>query len=935
MGPVRRRCNLINSLCALVTIFLVLAIAGCGSSNTTTPKTLMSVAATPATATLAVGTTQKFGVMGTFSDGSTGDVSSNATWASKSTAVATISTTGLATAVAIGSTTVTATVNGETATATLTVTAAAPTLVSIAVTPSTPGIAPATTLKFYATGTYSDGSAKDVTSTVTWTSSNTTVATIIATGTTAGLATGVAVGSTTITATLGAVSGNTTMQVAVPATLLSITLTPTTPTTVTGATLQFTVTGNYSDGTIKDVTSSAAWTSSNTSVATINASGLATPVAAGSTTVTAVVGNLSQGTVMTVKALSSLAVTPNSAKFGAGTTQQFTATATFTDSTKGDVSNTSTWTIANTAVATVNSTGLVTGVASGPATVITASLGGKTATATFTITSDVLTWHFDTARTGNNSQEAWLTPASVSAQTFGKLFSYQTDGYIYGEPVLKSGVTINGAVHNVVYVATENDSVYAFDADNFGTGAPLWMKSLLQTGETPLTNGPVQPVEGITSTPVIDSTTNTIYVVSSQTSAAAGGGFFRLHALDITTGAEKFGGPVKLNVSVPATNSDSSGGVQTLTTSCIQRAALLEANGNIYMGFASCHSGWLVAYSASTLAQVGVFNASVTLNGEGPYASAGGIWMGAGGPVADSAGNVYVTTGNGPWNGTDAWGDSFLKFPPTPVKGANGTMQPTDWFTPSIYQYMDCQDSDLAAGGLLLMPNANQLVAGGKTGTIYVVNSANLGKETANDSGVTQEQVWGAGLTNGGTYQSSCPDVNGTTYTANITSYEIFGTSAYYNNNVYLGVTPTNVNIPAGVRQFTVSSSGMLAPATGNPSLPAQNQGTRGTSPFISSNGATDGIVWMIDQGYPIQNTNKEPGTGVSSPPTNATLYAYKADQFPTELYDSSMNAADTPGYGIKFSSPVVANGKVYISTAHDLNTVANPKGELDVYGLK
>jgi hypothetical protein len=471
--------------------------------------------------------------------------------------------------------------------------------------------------------------------------------------------------------------------------------------------------------------------------------------------------------------------------------------------------------------------------------------------------------------------------------------------------------------------------VYAFDADNYGTGAPLWQVSLLQSGETPLATGPIKPYEGVTSTPVIDPNTNTIYVVSSQNKVNVAG-FFRLHALDITTGAEKFGGPVQIIASVAATNSDSVNGVQTLNTSCIQRAALLLANGNIYMGFASCHSGWLVAYSASTLAPVGVFNASVTLNGEGPYASAGGIWMGGGGPVADSTGNVYVSTGNGPWNGTDAWADSFLKFGPTPVAGANGTMQPIDYFTPSIYQYMDCQDSDLAAGGVLLIPGSNQLLGGGKTGTMFLVNSGNLGKESATDAGVTKEQVWGAGLTNGGTYPSSCLDSNGTTDTAQTTSYEIFGTAAYYNNSVYLGVTPTSSTSPGGVRQF---DSATLTPSA--MTQPTINQGTRGTSPFISSSGTTNGIVWMIDQGYPIQNTNKEPGTGLTSPPTNATLYAYKADQFPTEIYDSSQNSGDKPGYGIKFTSPVEANGKVYISTAHDLSTAANPKGELDVYGLK
>ena len=724
-----------------------------------------------------------------------------------------------------------------------------------------------------------------------------------------------------------------------PKTLKTISASPSTASIAIGGTQQLTAMATYSDGSTGNVGTTATWTSANTAVATINSSGLATAVAAGSSAITATLSGVSGTATLTVatvaRVLKSIAVTPASASITMGLTQQFTATGTYTDGSTGDVGATATWSIANQAVATVNTAGLVSGIAAGSST-LSANIGGVTGSAPFSVTvaaasaASVLTWHFDNNRTGLNSTETSLTPANVSSQTFGKLFSYQVDGYMYAEPVLKSNVTIGGKVHNVVYVSTENDSVYAFDADSYGTGAPLWQVSLLLTGETPLTNGPIKPVEGVTSTPVIDPSTNTIYVVSSQTSSSSGS-TFRLHALDIATGAEKFGGPAQLNVSAAATNGDSQGGVQILTTSCIQRAALLLANGNIYMGFASCHSGWLVAYSASTLAQAGVFNASTILNGEGPYASAGGIWMGAGGPVADSAGNVYVTTGNGPWNGTNAWGDSFLKFPPTPTAGANGTMQPIDYFTPSIYQYMDCQDSDLAAGGLLLIPGSNQLLGGGKTGTMFLVNSGTLGHESATDAGVTKEQVWGAGLPNGGTYTSiPCLDVNGTSYTAQIASYEIFGTPAYYNNSVYLGVTPTSSTAPGGVRQF---DSGTLTPSA--MTQPTINQGTRGTSPFISSSGTTNGIVWMIDQGYPIQNTNKEPGTGTASPPTNATLYAYNADQFPTELYDSSKNLGDTPGYGIKFSSPIVANGKVYISTAHDLVTVTNPHGEIDVYGLK
>jgi hypothetical protein len=526
-------------------------------------------------------------------------------------------------------------------------------------------------------------------------------------------------------------------------------------------------------------------------------------------------------------------------------------------------------------------------------------------------TASVTTWHYDKNRSGNNPDETSLTPSNVNSQSFGKLFSYLVDGYVYGEPLLVSNLTINGAKHNVVYVATENDSVYAFDADSYGSGTPLWETSLLRSGESPITTGPIQPVEGVTSTPVIDPSTNTIYIVSAQ-QVGGSAATFRLNALDITTGAQKFGGPVTIQASVPGTNQDSVNGVVSLTTACIQRAALLLANGNVYMGFGGCHSGWLLAYSASTLAQVGVFNASPNVNGEGTYASAGGVWMGSGGPVADSSGNVYITTGNGPWDGRTAYGDSVLKFGPA--------LKLKDYFTPDDYQFMDCSDSDLAAGGLLLIPGTNELLAGGKSGKLYLVNSTSMGHEQANDAGATQTLWYESDLWS--PYSASCTDSSGT-HTTDINSYEIFGTSAYYNNYVYLGITPTAADITAGVRQFEYS--GTLTP--GAYTSPSIQENTRGTTPFISSHGTQDGIVWMIDTGQPIQN-------GVTTP-SSAKLRAYDAAEFPNELYNSSQNSADTPGYGIKFTSPVVANGKVYISTGHDLSTATNPQGEIDVYGLK
>lgn len=720
-------------------------------------------------------------------------------------------------------------------------------------------------------------------------------------------------------------------------TLASVSVTSPTPSVVVGATRQFTATATYSDSSTANVSSTATWTVATQAFATINSSGLATGVAAGSTMVTASLSGISGSESLTVTAttatLTSISVLPATASVVVDTTQQFTATATYSDASTANVSSTASWAATTPAVATISSTGLATG-ATVDSTTVTASLSGITGNASLTVMpgTNVAMWHFDAQRTGLNPTEASLTPANVAPATFGKLFSYLLDGYEYGQPLLVSHVTIAGSAHNVVFAATEKDSVYAFDADNYGAGTPLWRTPLLQSGETPMTDGPIQPFQGITSTPVIDLTSNTMYVVSTQAQTAASTSTFRLNALDITTGKQKFGGPVTILASVPGTNSDSIGGVDTLKTSCVQRAALLLANATVYIGFGGCHSGWLLAYGAQSLAQTGVFNASPNLNGEGPYASAGGVWMGGGGPAADANGNVYITTGNGPWDGMTAWGDSVLKFPNdgtlgTPAtQGASG--EPLDYFTPNDYRYMNCRDADLAAGGLLVIPGSTQALAAGKTGKLYLVNTTNLGHETASDTGATQT-VPGV-LAGFPPYSQSCTDVPGypgaNTWTTNVNSYEFFSTASYFNQSVYVGITPTATSIPVGIVQFDYSTT--LTP--GLMSSPNMQLGSNGTTTFISANGTADGVLWIVDHGNPIQNQNP-----TLTAPTTATLRAYDPNNLTNELYNSGINTGDAPGYGIKFTSPIVANGKVYIGTAHDLATVTNPQGELDVYGSK
>ena len=694
-------------------------------------------------------------------------------------------------------------------------------------------------------------------------------------------------------------------------TLTSISVSPSTLPLSTGASQQLTATATYSDGSTANVTTAAKWTTSNAGIATVNSAGMVTAVAGGSVSIVAAdsgkTGTASVS-VATVVTQVSLTVSPTSGALIAGSTQQLSATANFSDGSQTDVTSSATWTTSNGTAATVNA-GTITAIASGTAT-LTAASGGMSGSATITVGANVATWHNDNQRSGLNAAEGILTPQNVTSATFGKLFSYTVDGYIYGQPLLVSNLTVNGALHNVVFVATETDNVYAFDASNFTSNAPLWQVSLLQPGESLITNASIQPSIGVTSTPAIDLTTNTMYVVSTQTSPATSG-TFRLHALDITTGQEKFGGPVPVQAQVPGTNSDSINGIVYLTTSCIQRPALLLANGSLFIGFGSCHSGWLLSYSAQTLTQTGVFNASPNLNGEGSFGGAGGVWMGGGGPVADDLGNIYITTGNGPYDGKTAFGDSILKF--------DSTLHLLDHFTPYDYQYMDCSDKDLAAGGLLLIPGSTEVLAGGKSGKLYLANTAGLGGMQANDAGATQTLWFESDLIP--PYSTSCTDSSGT-WTTDVNSYEIFATSAYFNGSVYLGVTPTAAGVPAPLRQFPYSGT-LAQGATTSQSILS---GSYGTTPAISAAGTASGVVWMIDHGQPIQSS----GTASS-----AILRAFDPSNLALEIYDSSQNSADTPGYGIKFSAPMVGDGEVFIATGHDLVTATDPQGELDIYGLK
>ena len=355
---------------------------------------------------------------------------------------------------------------------------------------------------------------------------------------------------------------------------------------------------------------------------------------------------------------------------------------------------------------------------------------------------NVWTHRYDNARTGANLAETQLNTSTVNATQFGKLFSYAVDADIYAQPLVIRNVVIpSKGTHNVVFVATNNNSVYAFDADNNqGANAqPLWQVSFNGPGVTPLwasdvgslnsirTPGPI----GIMGTPVIDQATGTMYLVARTKETAGGNTFYiqRLHALAITTGAEKFGGPVIIQASVPGSGYDSVAGTVTFNPLMEnQRAGLALANGNVYIAWASYgdsnpYHGWVIAYNASTLQQVGAL--CVTPNG-----ARGGIWQ-SGQPLSiDASGNLYVATGNGDFDGSRNFGESVLKL--------NPSLSLLDWFAPDNWSTLNTLDLDLGSAGLLLIPGTNKLLAGGKEGRFYLVNETGLGHTQVGNGQIPQ-----------------------------------------------------------------------------------------------------------------------------------------------------------------------------------------------------
>jgi hypothetical protein len=497
--------------------------------------------------------------------------------------------------------------------------------------------------------------------------------------------------------------------------------------------------------------------------------------------------------------------------------------------------------------------------------------------------TSVTTQHNDNSRTGQNLNETTLTLSNVNSTQFGKLFSQKLDGYVYAQPLYVPNVSIPGqGTHNVVYVVTEHDSVYAFDGDS--SVARLWHVSFInpQRGITTVSSndagcGDLVPEIGITGTPVIDTASGTLYVVSNT---KQNGKFFQqLHALDITTGAEKFGGPILINAKVKGTGDGTQNGyVHFDPLRNNQRPGLLLQNGSVYISWAShCdigpYHGWIISYNAQTLKQNGVWNAT-------PNAGLGGFWSGGAGIAADSSSNLYVASGNAMFDvntGGRDYGDSIIRLSP-----ANNNRFPVaDYFTPYDQGNLYDGDVDLGSGGVLLLPDQtgahpHLLIESGKEGTIYLVDRDNMGHYNPNNN----SQI----------VQSLNTIIGG-----------VWGMPAWWNNNVYFGGSYD------AVKAFSFNpTTGFLS--TTWVSETGTSYSYPGPTPSISANGNSNAIVWTL----------QTDGSGSNG---SAILHAYDATDLDTELYNSTQNSSrDNPGGAVKFTLPTIANGKVYVPAVQQLS---------------
>ncbi len=604
-------------------------------------------------------------------------------------------------------------------------------------------------------------------------------------------------------------------------------------------------------------------------------------------------------------------ITPRNAALTLSQTQQYT-----TDATAGTPLN---WTVdgvagGNSTVGTISSSGLYTPPASAGTHTVTATNAGNSAntvsvTVAVTDLSGITTYHNDVARTGQNLQEYALTPTTVSGGAFGKRWSCPLDGVAYAQPLYVANLSINGGTHNVLFVVTMNDSIYAFDADNPGC-VTYWHVSFINPSagirtqsSADATCNDVLGQYGITGTPVIDAATQTIYLVAATTEN--GSYYQRLHALSLSTGAEQANSPVVIQATLPGDGD----GTSTVTFNPLyqnQRLGLALTGGGIIIGWSShCDNlswpwhGWIMRYDATSLAQTAKFN-------DTPNGSAGGIWMSGGAPALDPEDNMFLPTGNGSFDATSTtltppapnndYGESFINLNPT-------TLAVQDFYTPSQNALWTENDLDLSSGGITVLPDGagptahpNVLVGSDKQAHLWMIDRSHMSGFMPNADNTVQYLT----LPNA----AACNNVDWQC---------VYATPAYWNETIYIAVELGPL--------MAVQLSGGWFPYNGQvavaASQSAETYGYPSPTPMISASPSGGAIVWVLDN-----NANGTDNDSAAMGP--AILRAYDATNLATTLYSSATLPADTGGNSAKFTVPVVANGHVYVAGA----------GALTVYGL-
>jgi hypothetical protein len=702
-----------------------------------------------------------------------------------------------------------------------------------------------------------------------------------------------------------------------PPPAVTVTVTPSSAAPYQGATVQFHVTvENASSSTVNWQVNGA--TGGNSATGMIDASGLYSAPASvpnpPTVTVTAVLQSdpsRSGSASVTIQALSGITALALSPALASVTTSQALQLQIVTAGvTPSEVS----WAVdgfpgGNSTVGTISASGLYTPPtppgSPGEHTVTAVLLAnpGAIGSATVEVTDfpGNLTWRNDNARSGINSHELVLSPATVNSASFGKLFSCPIDGYAYAQPLYVPNLLMPGkGTHNVVLVATEKDSVYAFDADEPDSDhpasddkpcQPFWMTTVVPLGAQPIatpnlqiTSSDIVPFVGITGTPAIDPINSVLYVVAEIQVAgtcAVGVPYCHfLYAINLATGEPVI--PPE-GLATPSLGAEEPAFEPTFQN---QRPALLLDNGTVYIGFGSygdegTYHGWLFAYDAASLQQTALFDAT-------PKSIQGGIWQSGGGPAADSNHNVFLATGDGPPNEATNYADSVIRL------ATVGGLSVTDYFTPCDQSLDSGVDPNPAlrseSTAPLLLPDSagtslqpHLLIDGSKEGYLYVLNRDNMGQ-----------------------FISPCPDSPSRVQMMSVGG-PILSTPLFWNNAVY--VAPGNGHLLS----FPMTA-GILARAPSTVQSP-ETLGPLGATPVLSANGSNNAILWLID------TTGYQTWPAASA---SAILRAYDPSNLSNEIYNSAMNAKDAAGPAVKFTVPTVANGKVYVGT----------QTELDVYGL-